>query len=158
MDNKCADQAVRMRRLVCTFVVYMQQNQGFLTMRPKWNISHMHSCSLKLHAMLSCEVRSEFSFTSIHHFCFCFVWGFTSQSTAMVMLRWSVHLTTLFPGQAWLSGQPVLHAHTFACNWQAFLNQRKENDHRNYFIINLHESMGPGRDRTLDPWICSWTH
>ena len=22
-------------------------------------------------------------------------------------------------------------------------------------MINLHESMGPGRDRTRDPWICS---
>ena len=31
--------------------------------------------------------------------------------------------------------------------------QRKENDSRNYFMINLHESMGPGRDRTRDPWI-----
>ena len=32
---------------------------------------------------------------------------------------------------------------------------REENDRRNYFLINLHESMGPGRDRTRDPWICS---
>ena len=29
-----------------------------------------------------------------------------------------------------------------------------ENDCRNYFMINLHESMGPGRDQTRDPWIC----
>ena len=34
---------------------------------------------------------------------------------------------------------------------------RKENDRRNHFMINLHESMGPGRDRTRDPWICSQT-
>ena len=34
---------------------------------------------------------------------------------------------------------------------------REENDRRNYFMINLHESMGPGRDRTRDPWICSQT-
>ena len=26
---------------------------------------------------------------------------------------------------------------------------------RNYFMINLHESMVPGRDRTRDLWICS---
>ena len=26
-----------------------------------------------------------------------------------------------------------------------------------YFIINHHESMGPGRDQTRDPWICSQT-
>ena len=24
---------------------------------------------------------------------------------------------------------------------------------RNYFMINLQESMGPDRDRTRDPWI-----
>ena len=33
----------------------------------------------------------------------------------------------------------------------------KENDRRNYFIISLHESMGPGLDRTHDLWICSQT-
>ena len=27
----------------------------------------------------------------------CLVWFFTSQSTDMVMLEWSVHLTTFFP-------------------------------------------------------------
>ena len=27
----------------------------------------------------------------------------------------------------------------------------RENDRRNYFMINLHESMGP----TRDPWICN---
>ena len=45
---------------------------------------------------------------------FCLVRFFTSQSTAIVMLRQSVHLTTLLPGQAWLKDQPVLPAHTFA--------------------------------------------
>ena len=35
-------------------------------------------------------------------------------------------------------------------------NQRKEeNDLRNYFMINLHESMGLGGDQTHNPWICS---
>ena len=33
----------------------------------------------------------------------------------------------------------------------------EEIDRRNYFMINLHESIGPGRDRTRDPWICSQT-
>ena len=28
---------------------------------------------------------------------------------------------------------------------------------KNYFVINLHESMGPGRDQTHGPWICSQT-
>ena len=31
-------------------------------------------------------------------------------------------------------------------------------DSRNYFMINLHESMGSGRDQTRDAWICSQTH
>ena len=60
--------------------------------------------------------------------------------------------------------------HSFACNSQkkTFLNQRKggewpeENDRRNYFMINLHESMGPGYNRTRGPLICSltciWNH
>ena len=36
-------------------------------------------------------------------------------------------------------------AHTFACNGQQpFLNKPKEeNDRRYYFMINIHESMGP---------------
>ena len=32
---------------------------------------------------------------------------------------------------------------------------KEENDRRNYFRINLHESMGPGQDQTRYPWICS---
>ena len=43
-------------------------------------------------------------------------------------------------------------------NNPSWMNQRKgENDHRNHFMINLHESMVPDRDRTRDPWICSQT-
>ena len=41
----------------------------------------------------------------------CFV-ALRPKSTVMVMAGWSIHLTTLFPGQA----LPVLGAHTFACN------------------------------------------
>ena len=33
----------------------------------------------------------------------------------------------------------------------------EENDLRNYFMINLHESMGAGQNRTGDPCICSQT-
>ena len=93
---------------------------------------------------------------------FCLVWLFLmSQLTAMVMLGRSVHLTTFFPGQAWPS--TVLCAHTFPCNWQhPFLNQQEENDHRNYFMINLQENIGLGQDWTLNLWICSgpryWLH
>ena len=45
----------------------------------------------------------------------CFV-ALRSKSTAMVIAGRSVHLTTLFPGQASTSGKPVIRAHTFACN------------------------------------------
>ena len=39
---------------------------------------------------------------------------------------------------------------------QPFLKQPKEeNDHRNYFKIDLHEGMGPGQDLTRDPMICN---
>ena len=34
----------------------------------------------------------------------------------------------------------------------------EENDYRNYFMIYLHESMGPSWDQTRDPWICSQTN
>ena len=63
-------------------------------------------------------------------------------------------VNTLFP-------PGILHI-TFAClnQQQPFLNQRKEkNDHSKYFVINLHESLGPAeiedRDRTNDPLICN---
>ena len=39
----------------------------------------------------------------------------------------------------------------------SLISGREENDRRNYFMINLHESIGPGRDRTRDPWNCSQT-
>ena len=38
-----------------------------------------------------------------------------------------------------------------------WISGREENDCRNHFMINLHESMGPDWDRTRDPWICSQT-
>ena len=38
-----------------------------------------------------------------------------SKSTAIVMAGRSVHLTTLFPGQALTRGLPVIRVHTFAC-------------------------------------------
>ena len=34
----------------------------------------------------------------------------------------------------------------------------EENDRGSYFMINLHESKGPGWDRTCNPWICSQTY
>ena len=38
-----------------------------------------------------------------------------------------------------------------------WISGREENGCRNYYMINLHESMGPGRVGARDPWICSQT-
>ena len=68
-----------------------------------------------------------------------------SQLIAMVMTRRLVHLTTVLR-RASLTKWFTSTSHTFAYNWQQpFLNQREiENDRMNYFMINLHEGMGPG--------------
>ena len=36
--------------------------------------------------------------------------------------------------------------------------RRRLNGRRKYFTINLHKSMGPGRDQTHHPWISNQTH
>ena len=42
-----------------------------------------------------------------------------------------------------------MHILSLVTDNEPFLNQRKEeNDCRNYFMINLDESMGPGQDRS----------
>ena len=45
-------------------------------------------------------------------------------------------------------------SHELTTTLLEWFSGREENDRRNYFKINLHESIGPGRDRTRDPWIC----
>ena len=95
-------------------------------------------------------------------YCIMMVWFccFTSQVNSYGNGGTVSSLNLTFPGQAWTSSLPVLRAHTFACNWQQpFLNhsRREGNDHRNYFMINLLQSMGLGWDQTRDPWICSQT-
>ena len=42
-------------------------------------------------------------------------------------------------------------------NNPSWIDGREETVRRNYFMINLHEIMGPGWDRTHDPWINSKT-
>ena len=42
-------------------------------------------------------------------------------------------------------------------NNPSWISGREENGRRNYFMINIQESMGPGQDWTRDPWICSQT-
>ena len=62
---------------------------------------------------------------------------FTSQVNSYGQWGRSVHLTTLFPGQAWTSGLPVIRAHTFACNWQQpFLNESAEGRRMTVEIIS----------------------
>ena len=40
----------------------------------------------------------------------------------------------------------------------SWISGREEKVRRNYFMNILQESMGPGWDRTRDPWICNQTH
>ena len=42
-------------------------------------------------------------------------------------------------------------------NNPSWMSGREENGRRNYLMINLHVSMGLGRDQTRNPWICSQT-
>ena len=88
---------------------------------------------------------SEFS----HFLCVCLVWCLTSQSTAMVMLGRSVHLTTLL---SWASLTKHVHILSLVTdNNPSRIRGREESDCRNYFIVNLHDSMWQGLDRTRTP-------
>ena len=118
-------------------------------------------CMALFHSQTLRHVIKDFQFTSSDCLFVCFV-ALCPKSTAMVMAGRSVHQTHFFLGkleQAVL--KPVLHTHTFACNRQTTLlegfSRIEENNSRNYFMINLHESMGRCQDRTCDPWICSQT-
>ena len=88
-----------------------------------------------------------------------FVYCITSQSTAMVMSGWSVHLTTPFSLDRLeqVVNQYLVYIHLLVTDNNPFewISLREENDSKNYFMINLHESMGLGRDQSPDPWICS---
>ena len=82
------------------------------------------------------------------------VWCFMSQSTAVVMLRWSVYLTTLFLlGKSQAVDQ--YFAHTYSN--PSWISGREENGCINYFMVNLCKSMGLGRDWNCYPSICSQT-
>ena len=89
------------------------------TMYSKYKESGLHSLAKKRIYRVSGDLHV---FSLISHIWelvlfVCFV-ALSPKSTAMVMVGRSVHLTTLFPGQAWTSSLPVLREHTFACNWQ----------------------------------------
>ena len=77
--------------------------------------------------------------------CFvCLFCWFTSQSTAMVM--GGHHTSSWASFRFYLTTTPLEE-----------ISRREENDCRNYFMINLHESMGLCQDQTRDPWICGQT-
>ena len=58
-----------------------------------------------------------------------------------------------FPGQTWLKAVNQYFMHILPLvtdnNPSWILSKGGESERRNYFMINLHESMGQGRDRTL---------
>ena len=83
------------------------------------------------------------------------IWCFTSQST-----RRAVHLTTLFflgKLEEAVNQYSVYILSLVTDNSPSWIGRRKENGPRNYFMINRRESMGPCRNPTHDPWICSQT-
>ena len=93
---------------------------------------HSKSMSVRVRQLIGLNVRIVSAFVCL----FVFV-ALRPMSTAMVIAGRSVHLTTLFPGQAWASGQPVICAHTFACNWQQpFLNRSAEGRRMTVEIIS----------------------
>ena len=64
---------------------------------------------------------------------------FTTHATAMVMSGRSVHLTTLFPGQAWTSSFVTSTSCTYFCLlWSTtlleWISGREENDHRSIYL------------------------
>ena len=74
---------------------------------------------------------------------------------------WVCHFPTGILGQVWylivlipdLCTQTYFHEHLITCYWQqSFLNQRKkENDHRNHFMITLNESIRRMAENGFDP-------
>ena len=102
---------------------------------------------------LSCGTRELTFNLNLPYFVGWLACCFTSQSTAMVMLGRSVHLTTLFLGKL---DQAVYQyfvqiLSVVTDNNPYLISRREENSRRNYFMINLQESMGPCQDRTRDP-------
>ena len=75
----------------------------------------------------------------------------------MVMSRLSVQST--YPHFSWASLDQVVNQYSVNIHSLVTNSQRKEeNDRRKYFMIDLHESKGPGWDHTHSPWISNQTH
>ena len=72
------------------------------------------------------------------------------------MSGWSFHLTTLFSGQAWLSGWTVLYAHTFACNsQQPFFESAEGRGGRRNYLRSISTKVWVRTGIKLYPWNCS---
>ena len=95
-------------------------------------------------ANLVCLFRLNDSYSPSQQLCSCQDCQFTLFSWAS-LTKW---LTTYF-----------LHILSLVTNNNpSWISGREENCRRNYSMINLQESMGPGQDQTGDPWICVQTH
>ena len=71
-------------------------------------------------------------------------------STAMVMAGWSVHLTTLFLGKLEQAVNKFMYILSLVTDSNpSCLIQRKVGEY--FYMINLHESMGPGQDQNRAP-------
>ena len=98
-----------------------------------------------------------------HRACFVCFLALGPKSTTMVLAGWSVHLTTFLGKLEQAVNQLFMHILSLVTHSNpSWMNQQEENDRRNYFMINLHESImygtgAPGRYQTRDPWICSQT-
>ena len=95
-------------------------------------------------------------FSIVWKFChFDLVCFFTSHSTTMVMSVGTVSSPNHTFSWAILTKQLTSTLCTYFSlvtdNSPSWISGREENGHRNYFMINLHESMGPGRDGTSNP-------
>ena len=80
----------------------------------------------------------------------------------MVMSGRSIHITELFLGKLYPAvNQYFVQIHVLSLvtdNNPSRFSGREENDRRNYFMINIHESMGPDRDRPLDLQLDTHLH
>ena len=78
----------------------------------------------------------------------CFV-ALRPKSIAMVMAGQSFHLTTFFLGKLEQAvNQYFVHILSLVTTLIERFSGREENNRRNYFMINLQESMGPGPEQT----------
>ena len=81
---------------------------------------------------------------------FCLIWCLTSQSTAMVILGRSVHLSTFFSSASLTKGltSTLCTYETFACFWHQHVLVRQRNSagycDKYQYLMNWHHCCAPG--------------